>query len=93
VPTTNKTATAANNAQPCFLLPIITPKVRTKASGMRSIATISIREDAGVGFSNGWALLTLKAPPPSPDISLIGSHAATGPPGIVCVPPASVETS
>jgi hypothetical protein len=38
---------------------------------------------SGVGFSRGCALLALKKPPPSPEISLIGSQDATRPPGIV----------
>ena len=36
--------------------------------------------------------MTLKAPPPSPDMSLIDSQEATGPPRIVCDPPDKVET-
>ena len=92
-PTTNRVAAAANSAQPCFLSPTITPNVRRNATGISSIATISTTFVNGVGFSNGCALLTLKAPPPSPDISLIDSHVATGPPRIVCLPPASVEIS
>jgi len=66
--------------------------MRMQATGMSSIATISIRLVSGVGFSNGCALLALKKPPPSPDSSLIGSHDATRPPGTCCVPPASVAT-
>ena len=58
-----------------------------------SMATISTTFDSGAGFSNEWALLTLNAPPPSPDISLIDSHGATGPPRMVSLPPATVETS
>ena len=66
----------------------MTPNVRRNATGINSIATISTTFVNGVGFSNGCALLTLKAPPPSPDISLMDSHVATGPPRIVCLPPA-----
>src|SRR5690348_8599338 len=92
-PTTNKVAAAANSAQPCFLSRTITPNVRRNATGMISMATISPTLDSGVGFSNGCALLTLNAPPPSPDISLMDSHVATGPPRIVWRPPDSVEIS
>ena len=86
-------ATTANSAQPCLRSPTITPKVRRKATGINSIATISTTLVNGVGFSKGCALLTLKAPPPSPDINLIDSHVATGPPSNVWLPPAIVETS
>ncbi len=47
---------------------------------------------SGVGFSNGWALLALKNPPPLVPSSLIASCDATGPIAIVCVPPSSVVT-
>ncbi len=46
-----------------------------------------------MGFSNGCAELALKNPPPFVPSSLIASCEATGPPGIVCVPPVSVVTS
>lgn len=64
VPITNRIAAEANSAQPYLLSPTITPKVLMKAAGIRSIATISTTLVSGVGFSNGWALLALKAPPP-----------------------------
>src|SRR6478752_3196634 len=90
-PTTNRVAAAVNSAHPCFLSRTMTPNVRRNATGMTSIATISTTLERGVGFSNGCALFTLNAPPPSPDISLIDSHAATGPPRIVWLPPDSVD--
>ena len=37
------------------------------------------------GFSNGWAELALKEPPPLVPSSLIASWLATGPPGMICV--------
>jgi hypothetical protein len=40
-----------------------------------------------VGFSNGWAELTLKKPPPLVPSILITSWEATGPTAIVCEPP------
>ena len=48
---------------------------------------------SGVGFSNGWALLALKNPPPLVPSSLITSCEATGPMAIVCLAPSSVVTS
>ena len=45
-----------------------------------------------LGFSNGWAELAPKKPPPFWPPSLIASWLATGPPGIVWVWPATVVT-
>ena len=60
---------------------------------MISRAAISIRLDTGDGFSNGWAELALKKPPPLVPSSLIASWLATGPPGRVWLPPAIVLTT
>ena len=46
----------------------------------------------GFGFSNGWAELALKKPPPLLPISLMTSCEATGPPTMVWCPPDSVVT-
>src|SRR5450755_207396 len=64
--------------------------MRMTATGMSSIKPISMALVSGPGFSNGCALLALKKPPPSPDMSLIGSHDAARPPGISRGVPASV---
>ena len=46
---------------------------------MSSTASISTRLVNPVGFSNGWAELTLKKPPPLVPSILIASWEATGP--------------
>ncbi len=51
---------------------------------MRRIASSSRKFDSGVGFSNGWALLTLKKPPPLVPSCLIAICDAAGPTAIVC---------
>ena len=48
------------------------------------IANISMKFESGVGFSNGWALLALKKPPPLVPHSLMISCEATGPCAITC---------
>ena len=48
---------------------------------------------SAVGFSNGWALLALKKPPPLVPSSLIASWNATGPSAMVCRAPSSVVAS
>ncbi|CAM5259202.1 hypothetical protein SFUMM280S_00492 [Streptomyces fumanus] len=47
----------------------------------------------GVGFSNGWALLALKYPPPLVPSSLIASCEATAPPFHCWLPPVNCPTS
>ena len=47
----------------------------------------------GVGFSNGWAALALKKPPPLVPSCLIASCDATGPSARVCFAPSSVVMS
>ena len=49
------------------------------------MSTISMKLVSGVGFSNGWALLALKKPPPLVPSSLIASCEATGPMAMVCL--------
>jgi len=60
---------------------------------MEKMRTISRKFTSGVGFSNGWALLALKKPPPFVPSILITSCEATGPRVITCFRPSSVVTS
>ena len=59
---------------------------------MISTSSISTRLVNPVGFSNGWAELTLKKPPPLVPSSLIASWEATGPIAIFCSRPVIVWT-
>ena len=65
--------------------PISTPNVTTSANGMIRIAQVSMKLVIGVRFSNGWAELVLKKPPPFVPSCLMAIWLATGPPGIDCV--------
>jgi hypothetical protein len=87
VPPTNITSIAAYRAQPWRRRPTMRPNVAVNAAGISSINRISTKFEIPVGFSNGWAELALKNPPPSPDISLIASWEATGPMAIVRASP------
>ncbi|MNX01502.1 hypothetical protein D3C86_310350 [compost metagenome] len=49
-----------------------------------------IRVVSGVGFSSGWAELTLNTPPPLMPSCLMASWLAVGNRLIVCDPPSSV---
>ena len=51
---------------------------------MISTSSISKKLVNPVGFSNGWAELTLKKPPPLVPSFLIASCEATGPIAIFC---------
>ena len=66
------------------------PYMNTSAAGMISTSSISTRLVNPVGFSNGWAELTLKKPPPLVPSSLIASWEATGPIAIFWFRPVSV---
>ena len=57
---------------------------------MISTSSISKKLVNAVGFSKGWAELTLKKPPPLVPSSLITSWEATGPIAIVWVSPVIV---
>ncbi len=57
---------------------------------MAKMASIWMKLEKGVGFSNGCALLALKKPPPLVPNILIASCEATGPCAMVCVVTASV---
>ena len=52
---------------------------------MSRIASISMKFDSGVGFSNGCAEFTLKNPPPFVPSCLIAICDAAGPIASVCV--------
>src|SRR5438270_1774293 len=52
---------------------------------MSRIASISKKLESGVGFSNGWAPLTLKKPPPLVPSCLMATCDAAGPIGKVCL--------
>ena len=60
---------------------------------MTSSSQISRRFVKPVGFSNGWAELALKKPPPFVPSSLIASWLATGPPGSSASRPGRVVAS
>src|SRR5437868_2214781 len=68
------------------------PNVKASANGMRRIEYSPRKSLNLVGFSNGWAEFALKNPPPFVATILIASWLATGPPGILCVAPATVCT-
>ncbi len=51
---------------------------------MAKMRNIEMKLVSGVGFSNGWALLALKKPPPLVPSCLIASCEATGPSASVC---------
>ena len=69
------------------------PKATAQAKPTVFIATISIRLLSGEGFSNGWAELALKKPPPLVPNCLIASWLATGPRAMVCLTPSMVWAS
>ena len=52
---------------------------------MTRIAHVSMKLVIGLRFSNGWAELALKKPPPFVPSCLIAIWLATGPPGMDCV--------
>ena len=69
------------------------PKTLVSAAPRAKIETIWTRFDRAVGFSNGWAALALKNPPPLVPSILIATWEATGPTAIVCFAPSSVVAS
>ena len=78
---------AQNSAKPWRLSRTITPKVTASAKGITISDHVSITLVNAVGFSNGWAELALKKPPPLVPSSLIASWKATGPSAMVCFAP------
>ena len=83
-------AIAAKIATPCFMLPAHFPKVNVSPAGTTKMASIWSQSVNGAGFSNGWAELALKNPPPLVPSILIASCEATGPTWIACVAPWTV---
>src|SRR5262245_60847375 len=84
---------APHTAQPCFGDPVIRPSVYVSPEEIAKMPNIARKFDSGVGFSNGWALLALKKPPPLVPNCLMISCDATGPCAIVCVAPSTVVTT
>jgi hypothetical protein len=91
-PADSTTIMTASSAQPWRALPAIRPNVFVRANGMIRMSSISTQFEIVVGFSNGWAELALKKPPPLVPSSLMASCEATGPSGIVCTRPWRVWT-
>ena len=60
---------------------------------MTTIAQFETRFVQASGFSNGWAELTLKNPPPFVPSCLMAIWLATGPPGMSCVAPSRPTAS
>ena len=84
---------AAKIAQPCRVSRTIFPNVYVSAPGIRKIRNIWSMFENGVGFSNGWAELALKKPPPLVPSILMASCEATGPCAMVCFAPSRVVTT
>ncbi len=91
--TTKIVAMTATIAVPWRVSPTIFPKVRGSENGIASIRITWNALVQAVGSSNGCAEFALKNPPPFVPSILMASCEATGPPGIVCVPPVMVATS
>src|SRR5271165_6523802 len=68
-----------SSARPCRQSPTIRPNPKTRATGKTSWLQFCSMFDQTLGFSNGWAELALKNPPPLSPINLIASWLATGP--------------
>ena len=80
---------ADQTAHPWRREPVMSPSVHVRPAGIRKIRNIERKLVAGVGFSNGCALLALKKPPPLVPSCLMASCEATGPWAMTCVPPPS----
>ena len=78
--------------QPNFLFFTMTPSAYVAANGIMMRNHISIMFVKPLGLSNGCAEFVLKKPPPFVPSCLIAIWLAAGPPGIVCVAPATVVT-
>ena len=70
----------ANTARPWRRSLTIRPNVNARANGMITMLNISMKLLNGVEFSNGWAELTLKNPPPFVPSCLMAICLAAGPP-------------
>ena len=84
---------AAKIAQPWRWSPTMRPKTLVSAALIEKISTISTKLVIAFGFSNGWAELALKKPPPLVPSILMASCEATGPWAIICLAPSSVVAS
>ena len=89
-PAKNITAMAAKIAQPWRVSRTILPNVYVKPGAQRKIRNIWSRFEKGVGFSNGWAELALKNPPPLVPSILMASCEAKGPCSITWLAPSRV---
>ena len=69
------------------------PNTLVSPAPMEKISSICTRLVSAVGFSNGWAELALKKPPPLVPNILIASWEATGPCAMTCLAPSSVVAS
>ena len=69
------------------------PKAKNAAQPSTLIDTAMIRLVSGVGFSNGWAELTLKTPPPLMPNCLMASWLAVANRAIFCGAPSRVVAS
>ena len=83
-----KAATAS--ARMSRLAKTLRPKAKKAAQPNTLIEIAVIRFVSGVGFSNGWAELTLKIPPPLIPSCLMANWLAVGNRLMVCCPPSSV---
>ena len=92
-PAKNSTNIADQSAQPWRCRPVIRPSIQVSADGMAKMAQSDQKLAQGVGFSNGWAALALKNPPPLVPSCLIASWLATGPIAITCLAPSRVVAS
>ena len=72
----------AKITRPCRFLPIIRPKRKGKAKGMRICEMTSTMLLSGVGFSKGKEELGPKKPPPFVPRCLIATWLAAGPRGM-----------
>ncbi|GJE68796.1 hypothetical protein CHKEEEPN_0315 [Methylorubrum podarium] len=84
---------AARIAQPWRSSPTMRPKTLVRAAPRAKIETIWTKFASAVGFSNGWAALALKKPPPLVPSILIATWLATGPTAMVCRAPSRVVAS
>ena len=69
------------------------PNTLVSAAPIEKISTICTKLVMALGFSNGWAELALKKPPPLVPSILMTSCEATGPWAITCLAPSSVVAS
>jgi hypothetical protein len=70
---------APKTIQPWRRLSTMRPYVAVRLAGMMRMASISTKLESHVGFSYGWAELTLKKPPPFVPSSLMASCEPTAP--------------